>query len=230
MRSGTHGRALVVTLLSLAGAAGSHANEGDPPRTPVTVTESVEYVPLPARTLEHAVALIQGSEPMPDGRPKPEFNTEGALSLGYKLTPLERGGCRLENVAVGITITTRIPRWAPPENARADVRERWAKVDEGMHAHERGHRNNLVTMAEDLRNRLLALAAEPAPDCESHARAILRAQLAAQTRHQTRDQAYDRLTRHGENQTRVPIAEPPSPHTDLRRRGRDRDGDGKPDA
>jgi predicted secreted Zn-dependent protease len=77
-------------------------------------------------------------------------------SYAYRERP---GACSIDDLAVRADISVVMPSWEPPAEADVDLIADWGRYVDALRRHERGHEENGLGRATDVRDTLLALGA-----------------------------------------------------------------------
>ena len=184
----------LVALLALG--AGAAADPRDLPEKLDPVV-TYRYYAVQGATAAELRADLSRKGPYA-GKKRFDANTSWHVSLDYER--LEGEPCRPGRPRVRLVATHSLPRWdgtGPPELVAC-----WQSYMAALEKHERGHLRYPLEAAEKLRERMLAIAAEPA-SCEEALEAANAAW--AELRQWAKDEGrrYDLLTRHGERQGAV---------------------------
>ncbi len=118
------------------------------------------------------------------------------LESTYRATP-DGADCGLKDVKVTLTVTTTLPRWAPPSDATATLRQTWRTYVQHVRQHEAGHRTIAERNARDLVRVLQALRAPTCAELETLASRRVE-EVVADGR--ARNRQYDVDTKHGQTQ------------------------------
>jgi predicted secreted Zn-dependent protease len=111
------------------------------------------------------------------------------------------GQCALGKFSVTVGATIDLPRWINRDAASESVRGSWDRFAAALRVHEDGHKDIGVRAANDLANRLRALA--PARTCDELDRNIAALGDRILAEHRALDRAYDRSTGNGATQGAV---------------------------
>lgn len=123
--------------------------------------------------------------------------TEWAVSWRYRYRP-GRTGCAVSALETDLTVTIRLPRWHPGEDASPAAIREWERYSAALRAHEAGHADIGVSAAEAIRQALSTLSS--ASGCEALAKELDDRGMAIIEEHQAREREYDTSTRHGATQ------------------------------
>src|SRR5437899_6950641 len=66
-------------------------------------------------------------------------------------------GCSVQSFQTKTAITITLPRWSPPSDADADLKENWNKYLQSLLAHEDGHKRIALAAASEIRKKVNAL-------------------------------------------------------------------------
>jgi predicted secreted Zn-dependent protease len=184
-----------LALLFLAGCA-HHA-----------AVETVESTPSPgvhltSRTIFYAVRGASVGElrqamrrigPIDDGGHRSAF-TWGMFAWHF---PYARGddGCRTGPVSVEVEVTQTYPEWIGRAGSAAAVEHEWSRWLAALTAHEDGHRQILLSAAQQIAGFMAALPAQPTCDEANLIANRVGGELLNKMRTQQVD--YDRQTEHG---------------------------------
>lgn len=105
--------------------------------------------------------------------------------------------CGLKDVKVTLTVTTTLPRWTPPNDATATLRQTWRTYLQHVRQHEAGHRTIAERNARELVRVLQALRAPTCSELETLASRRVE-EVVADGR--ARNRQYDVDTKHGQTQ------------------------------
>lgn len=188
-------------LLAAAFAAASPAQAGEATLRIVDRQQPMPVEAIDASTLQQALArllALTGSHGA----------TGQNIEVRYVLEPAAQR-CRLADIEVLVTVTTRLPHWQPERRPPHRLREQWDAALAGLATHESGHRDHAVRAGETIRDALQALPSER--DCATLAQHAQRIVHRQRFRLAMRDLVYDHRTAHGATQGAVlVVGEPPS--------------------
>jgi predicted secreted Zn-dependent protease len=105
--------------------------------------------------------------------------------------------CALQDLKVTLNVTVTLPRWTPPPNAPASLRETWRTYLRHVQVHEAGHRAIAERNARDLYKSLSGLRAPTCPQLDAQA-SRTGEDIVADGR--SKNRAYDVETKHGQTQ------------------------------
>lgn len=119
-------------------------------------------------------------------------------SYGYR----ERTGtCEIQDLVVRIEVSVLMPSWDPPPGTDAGLVARWNRFIDALRRHERGHEQNGIDRAKDIRGRMLGL--ESRSSCPRLERAADAAGAKVIDAGQYWDRTFDDETDHGATQGAV---------------------------
>ena len=119
-------------------------------------------------------------------------------SYGYN----ERSGsCSIQDLVVQIRISVLMPFWEPPPGTDAGLIARWNGYIDALRRHERGHEQNGLDRAKEVRDAMLALP--PRSTCTALERTADAAGAAVIDAGNDWDRTYDDDTDHGATQGAV---------------------------
>lgn len=105
--------------------------------------------------------------------------------------------CRVTDVTTRVAVNYSLPRWRAPAAAGGDTRERWARYERALRAHEDGHRNIGVRVASEIDNTLRAMRAGDCRELDALANAAAYRLL---DHARQREREYDQSTNYGATQ------------------------------
>jgi len=131
--------------------------------------------------------------PIDDGGHRSAF-TWGMFAWHF---PYARGGdgCRTGPVSVEVEVTQTYPEWIGRAGAVAAVEREWSRWLSALSAHENGHRQILLTTAQQIARLLTELPPQPSCDEANSIANRVGGELLAKMRTQQAD--YDHQTEHG---------------------------------
>ena len=184
-----------LALLVVAGCA-HHAAVETVESTPfagVHVTARTIFYAVRGATVGELRAAMHRIGPIDDGGHRSAF-TWGMFAWHF---PYARGddGCRTGPVSVEVEVTQTYPEWIGRAGAAAAVEHEWTRWLAALTEHENGHRQILVTTAQQIAAALSALPPQPTCDETSVIANRVGAELLGKMRAQHAD--YDQKTEHG---------------------------------
>ena len=111
------------------------------------------------------------------------------------------GTCEIRDLVVRIDISVLMPSWAPPASADAGLVTRWKRFIDALRRHERGHEQNGIDRAKEIRDAMLGLGSRSS--CPRLERAADAAGAKVIDAGQDWDRTYDDRTDHGATQGAV---------------------------
>jgi predicted secreted Zn-dependent protease len=106
--------------------------------------------------------------------------------------------CRLQSLQLKTDITITIPKWTPPEEATARLKQRWSAYVVALLAHEEGHKRIVLAATKEVRKRLTELRA--ARTCDELDAIIKREATRIIESCEKRGKLYDEQTGNGRSQ------------------------------
>ena len=115
----------------------------------VRLTFEVEHYDVPGATIGEVVERLNGLRLEGPGGPPSQGLTR------YHILPEWRsvasgGACRVEQLRLRVTITVTLPRWPEVAGRPEAEQERWRVIEDAIRAHEFGHREIVLSAADDL--------------------------------------------------------------------------------
>jgi len=156
------GVALGIALLGLAAGAAAQAPSTVPERVAPApgVDVATHFAPWTLTSVTPPEIDAETVRNGPCGKPAcTEWNIDPVV--GFE--PLD-GGCGTAQVTTRVTITYRLPIWAPATPPSAQMEAWWPRQFASILAHEGGHRDLAVETANAIQELLVALP--PEPSCE----------------------------------------------------------------
>lgn len=171
----------------------------------IAVVSSIPAPAAPAMTERHEDYTITGRSaaelrgqmdrlgPRSEDGKVYDANTRSELQWSYQYrTDLD--GCRIASADVRLSVVYVMPRWADYGSAPRDVRDNWDRYLVRLTAHEQGHRDVSLQVAEDFERELLAMRGRY---CEDLGKAADEAGKGKQRELRDRNRSFDDRTRHG---------------------------------
>jgi predicted secreted Zn-dependent protease len=163
------------------------------PAPGVHLTSRTVFYALRGTTLGELRQAMHRIGPIDDGGHRSAF-TWGMFAWHF---PYARGddGCRTGPVSVEVEVTQTYPEWIDRAGAASAVEREWNRWMFALTAHENGHREILVTTAQQIARFLAALPPQSSCDEANAIANRVGGELVARMRAQHAD--YDQKTEHG---------------------------------
>ena len=134
---------------------------------------------------------IERSRPWQDG-----FDGDTRWRVHWKFTTLQSAnGCVCTSFSTTTTITTTMPRWTPPTDIAAAVKEQWTRYYTNLAQHEAGHARLALAAAADIQKAISQMGAQS--DCSQLSGLINERADKIVEAYREREREYDRRTAHG---------------------------------
>jgi len=104
-------------------------------------------------------------------------------------------GCSGSGFSTSIKITTTLPRWTPPTNVDAAVKEQWTRYFTNLAQHELGHARLGLAAAAEVQKRIATIGTQS--DCAQLKNLINERANQVVADFRRREQEYDERTNHG---------------------------------
>lgn len=179
---------------------------GSPPTTPtiwpvaivtphpeITLTVNTVYYEITGSDVGELRAQIDALGPA-DHAGRHAAYTEWFVHWRYAYARTE-DACRVESLAVNLTVTLTLPHWTPPSDASPELVDQWQAYLSALRKHEDGHKHIATKAANEIATTLSSLP--PHATCVALERAADAAGARILEQHRLEEVRYDRVTAHG---------------------------------
>jgi predicted secreted Zn-dependent protease len=164
----------------------------------VDLEEKTAYYDISGKT-PNELAAAMGRSGITDGIDGTNGAAATGASMNVKYSRADRaGGCGLDSARVQLSVLQKLPRWEPPAGAKPAVTEWWNKAWSAIVAHENGHKQIDLDMAQAALGYLKRI--ETLPDCSKLDDLVYAEIRRAHLDATNFNVAYDRQTQHGQTQ------------------------------
>jgi len=154
------------------------------------------YFPIYGSTANEVSRQLRSCGPTSEGQQYGAI-TYYQLNWMWNLQPVA-GGCKVQDVTVGINVEIYLPQWQQPENFENGLAEKWQNYITNLEGHENGHRQIGLDDATAVVNALSSLPV--AANCDDANKIANDTALNIDAQYSPKNKEYDDATNHGETQ------------------------------